>query len=170
MSDEQIKALIEAGDKATQGEWKKHASAHSDVGYIDGVYIKGLWFFEGNDTQFIIQAANSREAIQSLHEEVLELRGKIRAQEECIGDWEIAAPVLKTILDVAGLKKGVSTCEGMMVSLEYLATLRKKTPKQALTNNPQTSDSAIVAVRTEDGAPSAPVEAQGGETFNEERE
>lgn len=87
--DEQIAALIEAGEKATQGVYTLEKTNPDDLGEClitfggslkSDIYSYSSWNnIKEKDAVFLAQAANSREAIRAMHTELLALR-KVAAE------------------------------------------------------------------------------------------
>lgn len=118
MTDETIKALIEAGEKATQGEWK-HLINTGVKRYIRaaGGLLFDAWKpqkYTGQDERyeseleetksncdFIAQAANARPALKALYAEVQELREKVKGMEGCVLVPIEFANILSETLDIA---------------------------------------------------------------------
>lgn len=85
-NDEQIKALIEAGEKATQGEFFTDTGSElmNDKGCVYE-YPSDAMFKDKNfhhNSEFFRKAANARDAIKALYEEVVRLREQYKAAQD----------------------------------------------------------------------------------------
>ena len=147
MTDETIKALLEAGDKATQGEWEcceniKGTACHiGSNGSKTGGFVHLPWLKHENqwenkfDEYFVVQSANARPALKALYAEVQELREKVKAQEwqpietapkdgtRILGYTEYGVEMVKYCEnEIKSDNDSISECQGGWIGVEQDST------------------------------------------------
>lgn len=87
-NDKIIQDLIDAGERATQGNFKymgKDCSCDNCFNCEFEIYTENYNKLSAEireDARFIVAAANAREAIKAQHEELLKLREEIKALKQ----------------------------------------------------------------------------------------